>query len=53
MIFNNVLICLDYENYYPKNKKEIPKGGEKKSGSKGVSQFNLLNFFFTLLMCVG
>lgn len=25
----------DYENFYPKDKKEIPKGDEQKSQSKG------------------
>ena len=37
------LVCLsfdmiffaDYENFYPKDKKEIPKGDEQKSQSKG------------------
>jgi hypothetical protein len=29
------LLLLDYENYYPKGKKEVPKGdGSKKSESK-------------------
>ena len=28
-------LCLDYENFYPKNKKEIPEGKEQKSESKG------------------
>ncbi|PQQ09967.1 ATP-dependent zinc metalloprotease FTSH 10 mitochondrial-like [Prunus yedoensis var. nudiflora] len=28
----------NYENYYPKNKKEIPKGDGQKSGSKGESR---------------
>lgn len=29
--------CLlaDYENFYPKEKKEIPKGNDQKSDSKG------------------
>lgn len=26
----------DYENYFPKEKKEIPKGDEQKSESKGT-----------------
>jgi hypothetical protein len=25
----------DYENFYPKEKKEVPKGEEKKNESKG------------------
>ncbi|KAK1562175.1 hypothetical protein Q3G72_007461 [Acer saccharum] len=37
-----------YENYYPKNKKEIPKANEQNSGSKGDSgngdQGNFQNF---------
>ena len=40
-------IIVDYENYYPKNKKGIPKANEQKSGSKGTSfTGNLLNFDF-------
>lgn len=30
-----VLLFVDYENFYPKEKKEIPKGDEQKSQSKG------------------
>lgn len=32
-----LLINVEYENYYPKNKKEIPKANEQKSESKGTS----------------
>lgn len=32
----------DYENFYPKDKKEIPKGDEQKSQSKG---WVLIKFF--------
>jgi len=31
------LVNADYENYYPKNKKEIPKANEQKKESKGTS----------------
>ena len=36
---------VDYENYYPKDKKEIPKAKQQKSESKGALHF--------LLNCVG
>lgn len=29
----------DYENFYPKEKKEIPKGDDQKSESKGKKEF--------------
>ena len=32
-------LIADYENFYPKNKKEIPKGEEQKSESKGEYLF--------------
>ncbi|XP_071691456.1 ATP-dependent zinc metalloprotease FTSH 8, mitochondrial-like [Rutidosis leptorrhynchoides] len=32
--------CVDYENYYPNEKKEVPKGEDRKSGSKGDSGKN-------------
>lgn len=37
MLFFELLINVEYENYYPKNKKEIPKANEQKSESKGMS----------------
>lgn len=41
MVCNSIA---DYENFYPKNKKEIPKGKEQKSESKGA--FLSLSFFY-------
>lgn len=38
------VLIIDYENYYPKNKKEIPKGGEQKTESKGVPLFDCFSF---------
>ena len=39
------LLLLDYENYYPKGKKEVPKGdGSKKSESKRKFPLMLLLF---------
>ena len=40
-------LCLDYENFYPKNKKEIPEGKEQKSESKG----KLRHVSFALYNC--
>lgn len=34
-------INLDYENYYPKEKKEIPKAKEQKTESKGTGPCHL------------
>ncbi|XP_031254971.1 ATP-dependent zinc metalloprotease FTSH 10, mitochondrial-like, partial [Pistacia vera] len=34
----------NYENFYPKEKKEIPKGNEQKSESKGQSASCLLGW---------
>jgi predicted membrane protein len=39
------LVNVDYENYYPKDKKEIPKANEQKSESKGT-------FLLVLVLCV-
>lgn len=46
------MIFVDYENFYPKEKKEIPKGNEqRKSGSKGTwggGIYTLLIYIFIL-----
>ena len=33
------MVVVEYENYYPKDKKEIPKANESKSESKGLFLF--------------
>lgn len=38
------LVDVDYQNYYPKDKKEIPKANEQKSESKGT-------FLLVLVLC--
>ena len=35
----------DYENFYPKGKKEIPKGDQQKSKSKGKHKSYLLECY--------
>lgn len=35
-IYNVFPLCSDYENFYPKDKKETPKQDEQKSESKGL-----------------
>lgn len=39
MLMASALYCADYENFYPKEKKEIPKGNEQKSESKGENSY--------------
>lgn len=48
LVVKFVLICvfLDYENYYPKAKKEMPKGSDPKEDAKGVWRRFLFYIFW-------
>lgn len=37
-------LLVDYEKYYPKGKKETPKGEEKQTNSKGMPHLLLIFF---------
>lgn len=41
-----MMLVVEYENYYPKDKKEIPKANESKSESKGLFLFFLFPSYY-------
>lgn len=60
LVFLFWLMFVDYENYYPKNKKEIPKENNQKSESKGMRTISgkfdtlisaVMAFWNGILMC--
>ena len=46
-----MMVVVEYENYYPKDKKEIPKANESKSESKGLFLFFLFPSYYYYYYC--
>lgn len=36
------VVLVEYENYYPRNKKEIPEGSNHKSEAKGIRELTII-----------